>query len=270
LCASILHESDNTHLELLEEKTNKIELKIIYSVSDVRDLIRDTINSIMSLRRYFEKEDIIIYYTPPRSKKNYAKLSKLGTVIKERNITDEFRIIKGYGRFGEKFHALFVDSPNIIFLDSDTIINKDLFQLLWGSFDFSGRIAPSFLDININDWNKMFIERGKTPIPMINTGFMIFKNHTHNIIADEVLEYMSSDLTNPFPISNLKDQYALSLAVTGKKIRWMDNTIHAFLWKNELDGYVVHGSIPCISSDLKGLLKKMRMRINKYVTSLFS
>lgn len=161
-----------------------------------------------------------------------------------------------------------MDCPNIIFLDSDTIIKRDLSELLEGEYEFSGRIAPGFLDIDIDAWNQMFLERGKIPVPMINTGFMIFKNHTHNRIADEDLYYMNSDLPHPHPVRYYKDQYAISLAVSGRKIKCMDKTIHAFLWNNEVDGYVIHGSKLAITSDLSCIKKKMNLWLENYVPSL--
>jgi hypothetical protein len=239
------------------------EYKIIYSVSDVRDLIKDTICSIKTLNKYIDKEDIIIFYTPPRSMRGYDRLSKLGTVIKEDNLTDEISLRKGLGRYGDKFHALFVDSPNVIFLDSDTIINGDISRHLEGDYEVSGRIAPNFNNLNMNVWNLMFFELGKTPIPMINTGYLIFQDHTHNKIADKVVEYMYADLPRPDPNSNQKDQYALSLAVSDKKIKWMNQTIHSFIWKNEFKGDVVHGSVPRIGSDLKILYNRMKLRTKK-------
>ncbi len=246
----------------------KEPLKLVYSVSDVRKLVAETIRSLKTARKFFDKDDIIIFYTSPRSESNIGKLSKLGKVLKANNLTEEFTIKKGHGRYGEKFQALYVDCPNIIVLDSDTIIRRDLSVLLEGDYEFSGRIAPGFLNMDIEAWNRMFLQRGKVPIPMINTGFMIFKNYTHNKIADEVMHYMNSDLPNPHPSSYFKDQYAISLAVSGRKIKCMDKTVHAFLWNNEVEGYVVHGSKLAITSDLSRIRKKMSLWLNNYNPSL--
>lgn len=258
-------------LNMLEE--NKFlgkKYKIVYSVSDVRDLIKDTICSVKTLRKYVDREDIIIFYTPPRSKKNYMKLDKLGTVIKEDNLTDEIKLHRRTGRYGDKFHTLYVDSPDVIFLDSDTLVRSNLSKHLSEDFEFSGRVAPNYYKMDIDIWNNMFIERGKTPIPMINTGFMIFHNYTHNKIADEVVDYMCSDLPRPDPKTNQKDQYALSLAVSDKKIKWMDNNVHAFMWRNEYKGEVLHGSIPTVGTDLKRFYNRMKLRIEKILLSNLS
>lgn len=272
----------NVPLELINEeqisfnKTNTLnkevkrdffkseEYKIVYSVSDVRDLIRDTICSVNTLRKYVSKEDTIIFYTPPRSKWNYKRLSKLGTVIKVDNLTDEIELQKGAGRYGDKFHAFYVDSPNMIFLDSDTIIRGDLSSHLGENYEFSGRIAPNFWNLDVEVWNKMFTDLGKKPIPMINTGYMVFQNYTHNKIADEVIDYMYSDLPRPDRYSNQKDQYALSLAVSDKDIYWMDNSMHSFLWRNEFKGMVLHGSVPKMGSDVNILYNRMKMRVQRY------
>ena len=252
-----------------ENEFRSKKYKIVYSVSDVRDLIKDTVCSIKTLRKYVYKEDIIIFYTPPRSKRNYEKLNKLGTVIKEDNLTDEIELHRRTGRYGDKFHTLYVDSPNVIFLDSDTFIRSNLSSHLSEDFEFSGRVAPNYYKMDLNIWNTMFAERGKTPIPMINTGFMIFHNYTHNKIADEVIDYMHSDLPRPDHQTNQKDQYALSLAVSNKKIKWMDNSVHAFMWRNEYKGEVLHGSIPTVGTDLKRLYNRMKLRLEKNLLSSF-
>jgi len=248
----------------------KSPLKLVYSVSDVRNLVEETIRSVKTARKYFNKNDIIIFYTPPRSESNYIKLTKLGTVLKEKNLTENFKINKGHGRFGEKFQALFLDVPNIIVLDSDTIIRKDLSELINDNYEFSGRIAPGFLDMDIEIWNSMFVEREKIPIPMLNTGFMIFRDYFHNKIADEVLGYMDSNLPSPHPKSYFKDQYAISLAVSGSKIKWMNRAVHSFLWNSEFGGYVLHGSKLEITSDLGNIKNKMTLWLDNNVSSLFN
>lgn len=83
----------------------KKQLKIVYSVSDVRKLVAETIRSLKTARKFFDKDDIIIFYTSPRSESNFDRLSKFGTVLKVKTLTEEFKIRKRYGRYGEKFQA---------------------------------------------------------------------------------------------------------------------------------------------------------------------
>lgn len=237
--------------------------KWCYSVSDVRDLVNETIISARSLLKFVDNENIIIFYTPPRTLKNFKRLNKVGKVISKKNITEMIKVQKGLGRYGEKFHALFYPCEKMIFIDSDTLITREFEKTLQGDFEFSGRIAPNFFNLNQQTWAEMFKRREKPIIPMINTGYMIFKKHLHNRIADEVLKYMNGPMLKPDLASNQKDQYALTLAVADKKIKWMTAREHSFIFQNEFKGEVLHGSIPRIGSDIKLIYKRNRMRLTR-------
>ena len=231
---------------LFPAKMHLIDFKIVYTVSDKGTMIEDVVKSIRTVRRFIEKEHIIVFYTPPRSENNFQKLAELATVIKAKNITKPFVFQKkrGFSRYGEKIHVCDVECPNVIFLDADTIVKKDISMLLEGDFDFSARSGSGNVDLNKSIWTEMFQKVGKQPILMPNTGFMIFKNYCHRQIKKEWLEYINDpSLPNPHPYSTLKEQYALALAVSGKKIKWMTHKEHAFVWKNEYyrDAYVIHG-----------------------------
>lgn len=224
------------------------ESKIVYSLSDVRNLVDSTIRSIRSLNYFIDKDDIIVFYTPPRSKNVFNKLSKISNVIKAKNITDPFMFQKNrFGSYGEKIHLCEVDEPNIIFINSDTLVLKnprELFVDMQYEYDVSSRVGLGYLDFDFNIWNKMFERIDKKPIPMLNTGFLVFMDFTHKKIMDEWLEYINMELDNPHPTSYMKDQYAFSLAVSGLRIRYMDKNEHSFLWNKELnDTCVRHGSI---------------------------
>lgn len=159
-----------------------MDIKYVYSISDNAALIPNVIHSIKSPRRYVDKEDIVVFFTPPRSKISCARLSKLAVVKEVDNVTKPFIFAKhhGYGRYGEKIHLCDVPSSIIVFLDADTIVKKDLLPLLKGDFDFSARkhfpTAKSAAGwIDWRKWLEIFMNFRKTPIPMPNAGFMIFK-----------------------------------------------------------------------------------------------
>jgi len=225
----------------------KYPVKFVYTVSDRRNMISDVIRSIKSLRRFVNKEHIIVFYTPPRSKKSYEKLSRLAIVKKVPNVTKPFVFSKAIGesRYGEKVHLCDVDCPNVVFLDADTIVKKNPLNLVYGNFDFSARPGNANKDFDMNVWEGMFAKFGAKPIPMPNTGFMIFKNWCHKEIKNLWLKLINSDLPNPHPKNYLKEQYALAiaLAVKRKRIRWMTEREHAFRWLGEtnVDTYVLHG-----------------------------
>jgi len=74
-------------------------VKIVYTLSDQRDLVPLTIKSIKSLLRFTNKEKIIVFYTPPRSDRNLAKLLRLAVVNQVQNITTPF-LVKQHGSPG--------------------------------------------------------------------------------------------------------------------------------------------------------------------------
>lgn len=180
-----------------------------------------------------------------------------------KNITEMIKVQKGWGRYGEKFHALFYPCEKMIFLDSDTLITREFETTLKGDFEFAGRIAPNFFNLNQKTWAEMFRRREKPVIPMINAGYMIFKDHLHNRIADETLRYMNGRMLKPDLVSNQKDQYALTLAVADKKIKWLTNREHSFTFQNEFMGEVLHGSIPRIGADIMLIYKRNRIRLTR-------
>ena len=224
--------------------------KVVYSVSDDLELVTQTLASIKSLKRFVPKDEIIVFYTPPRSKKNYEKLSKVSTVVNVPNITEPFVGRNGTKprRFGEKVHLCEVDFPNIVFLDADTRVQRDLAPLLTGDFDFSARPDLHLHSADQFDnsvWLEMFKAIGKQALLIFNTGFMIFKNYSHTKLFSDWLRYINDEeLPNPSRLGNMKDQYALALAVAGKnKFKPMTIEQHAFVWDGEENpySYVVHG-----------------------------
>ena len=228
-----------------------MDIRYVYTVSDIGCMIPDAIRSIKSLRKYVGKGDIVVFFTPPRSKLSYALLSKLAVVKEVDNISTPFVFFGGHGlgRYGEKCHLCDVSSSTVVFLDADTIVRKDLFPLLEGDFDFSARkhfptkeSATGWIDEKL--WLEIFRDIGKEPVPMPNAGFMIFKNFFHHRIKEEWLKYVNdANLPNACLHSyNPKEQTAIALALSGKKIRWLTAKEHAYSWLGEgnIDTYVVH------------------------------
>jgi hypothetical protein len=244
--------------------------KVVYSVSDKADLIARTLDSIRSVRNFVSKDDIIVFYTPPRSRKNREKLLKVAIVRELENVTKPFDArtdSRGARRYGEKVHLCEVDFPNVVFLDADTIVKKDLLPLLDGDFDFSARYRQrTNEEFDQNVWERMFETIGKQPIPMFNAGFMIFKNHCQTRLREYWLRYINdSCLPNPHPIVNAREQYALSLALAclGAKIKYMTSEQHAFICDGEKDmeTYVVHGRLPPFYRRLRFWIGKKRRSV---------
>ena len=243
-------------------------MKVVYTVSDKGSMIEDVLKSLSTIRRFIDKNDIIIYYTPPRSEENFDKLSSLAVVLKAENITKPFLFQKNrFGRYGEKIHLCDVNDPTVMFLDADTLIKKDIRELIKGDYDFSARVGISgYKDFNQYIWSEMFRRIDKKPIYLPNTGFMIFKNYTHREIKEEWLKYTNDPyLPNPHPSSNAKEEYALALAVSGKKIKWMTKKEHTCLWLNEsqTDSYVIHGRLSPIPIKTKTFKEVLAERTGK-------
>lgn len=224
-------------------------VKIVYTTSDVRDLVPLTLKSLKSLSKFTDKKNIIVFYTPPRSNRNLVKLQQLAVVKQASNIIKPFRVHQHQiGRYGEKIHICDVDCLNVIFLDCDTVIKKDLTPLLDGEFDFAARseifdfATRSKLQEYQSSWETMFKQFNKKPIPMPNSGFMIFKNYCHKKIGEEWRKLMESDST--FGDRYIaREQCTLALCISEKRIRWLTAHQHAFRWRGEtkVDTYVLHG-----------------------------
>jgi hypothetical protein len=256
----------------------KVEsFKVVYSVSDNANLIPEALNSIKSLRKFVAKDDVIVIYTPPRSIKNYQALSKIATVQETENITkpfdtkgyDEKGLAKGLHRYGEKAHLCDINFPNVVFLDADTIVKKDISPLLDGDFDFSAR-PPKQINNTFNPcvWKTMFDSINKQPVPMFNAGFLIFKNYLHFRIRDSWLGYINDDkLPNPNAPSNCKEQWALSmaLATVNARIKYMTFKQHALMWRGEkdLETCVLHGRLPPPYRRFRFWVGNKRMRVQR-------
>jgi hypothetical protein len=262
--------------------------KVAYSVSDTADLITRVLKSIKSLERFVPKENVIVFYTSPRSVDNYRRLSEIANVKMVDNITIPFDAqfdraeysLKGARRYGEKVHLCEVDCPNVIFLDADTTIKKDITQLLEGDFDFFARASPYNFTISgklmqnnkINQevWKGMFEAIGKQPIAMFNCGFLIFKNYYHQKVRDRWLRCINDDsFPNPSPPSFLKEQWALSVALASvdARIKYMTFEHHAYFTQREyhLDTYVLHARIPPLYKRFRNFVGKYRRRIQQLI-----
>jgi len=227
-----------------------IDISYVYTVSDAGAMIPEVVRSIKSLRKYVDREDIVVFFTPPRSKLSCTRLSRLAMVKEVGNLSRPFVFVRehGLGRYGEKCHLCDVSSSTVVFLDADTIVRKDLFPLLEGDFDFSARkhfptraSAAGWIDERI--WLELFKNMGKEPVAMPNAGFMIFKEFCHQKIKEQWLNYVNNDnLPNACLHHNPKEQTALALALSGKKIRWLTAKEHAFGWLGEgrVDTFVLH------------------------------
>lgn len=258
-----------------------MSVNYVYTVSDRAFLVSEACRSIKSLRKYADRNEIIVFLTPPGSASGRARLSELAIVKEVDNLTKPFVFKKerGPAPYGEKVHLCDVNSPNVIFLDADTVVKKDLTPLLNGDFDFSARRQfptreEETREVERKAWLQLFRERGKKAIPMPNAGFMIFKNYLHSRIKEEWLRLVNDDnLPNACLSCNPKEQTALALTVSGSKIRWLTVKEHAFRWREEegMDSCVVHGFrlLPERFDKVRLILPRgLRQRVHKLANRL--
>lgn len=239
---------------------NNDEFMVAYSVSDKGKMAEELIHSLKSINPFINRDNVIIFYTPPYSQHNYNIFNKYAIVKRVDNVTLPFKYMSGTSpsRYGEIMgHLGKISSPNVFILDCDTIIKKNLQDLLEGNFDVAYRVSSSWNNVYKQKWEKLFTEHDKTSIPVPNKGFIVFKNNTHKKISKDFMEYIKKDLPHVSPYTYQKDQYAIALALSDYKIRLWDKHTHAFEWlsENNIDTYVLHG--------------KPLNRLNKVVLKLF-
>jgi len=253
-------------------KENKEDYKVVYTVSDVGDLIPCVLRSIESLEKFVSKKNIIVFYTPPRSRENYLKLSNVAVVKEVDNITKPFDVLAAQKKakglplsprhYGEKVHLCEVECENVLFLDADTVVRKDITELLAGNYDFSA--LPPAYEMDEALVAKAFASIGKDPLPQFNCGFLIFKNSLHVRIKDLWLKYIN-DETLADDQFHTKEQWALSLALANvnPRIRYMTFIHNARIWagKAHVDAYVLHGVTLPSNKRLRAWFGRERKRV---------
>lgn len=235
------------------------KVSVVYTLSDRGSMVKQAVKSLESLRPFVRKEDITIFLTPPKKTRSLLTLSKYGNVVEAPNITKPFvfSLDRGLGYYGEKIHLCEIESPNVIFLDCDTIVKKNICELVEGEFDFSARLGNN-ATLNWDLWREYCSKHCKVASPIFNAGFMIFKNYLHHKIKKEWLEFINGDIPKVHSATYTKEQYALVLALDGYKIKRMNKFQHAFAWRNEMDvdTYVLHGYPRTITRRVKAKAKR--------------
>jgi len=199
--------------------------------------------ALTSVSKFVSPKDIIIFYTG--SNYNYIKLlSKYDIRIKP-NLDSDFNVHPSLQlKLGNKLYVTTVKDKEVIFLDVDTVVKKDITQLFNNDFDLAFRLAPSFKHVNLKAWNECFKKFELEPMPMPNAGFILFKDYSHLKIRDSWFKFLNSDLPQVFPSFNPKEQFALALAVRENRLKfWFLEAKHiAFMNEGEahIESYVYH------------------------------
>ena len=259
--------SAHTRLEHHEATKMTKKMSVVYSLSNKGNMPTELQNSISTLLNFISPSNVHVISTPPHIDKNLqTALTKQGVNLTfQENETPYFEMRPGKGGYyGEKLAKLStIDAENVLLLDCDTQVLDHPQKLFEGDFEVSARVGSGYLEFDFNIWNRMFNYHGKTPIPMMNSGCVAFKEKSHIPIsraAIKLLKYYN------WPIFHHKrhyDQYALSLASSGYRIKWMSQREHGFRWEYESKNCVVyHGAK---RKPLRGIGVKI-MEVVNYVT----
>jgi len=244
------------------------DYKIVYTVSDIANLVPDALRSIKSLMKFVAKENVIVLHTPPRTMKSILELSKVANVQYADNITKPFAIMpeKGLRHYGEKVQLCNINSENVIFLDADTLIRKDVTLLLDGDFDFAAMPVKS--DETMEDRIRLFSKINSHALPQYNCGLLVFKNYFHRKIGDLWLKYINDESLRE-PVFNTWEQWALSLALSmsNAKIKNLTFYHHARMWagKSHVDAFIMHGIPTHAHMRFRAWLGRERRRLEKRV-----
>ncbi|QGA81065.1 hypothetical protein [Candidatus Nanohalobium constans] len=243
----------------MEIKQNTV---FVYTLSSRKNMVQQCLRSIATLKQHVEPEKIKIFYTPPYDKEDEEALKDTGAeIIKKENQTEAFNVSRSLpeSHYGEKINLCSLESENVVFLDCDTVIGNDIWEVIEGDFEFKAR--PGSADLE--NWEDLFEEHGEEYMDwMPNAGFLIFKNGLHQEIQDKWVRYVNSDLESQGKV-NHHEQYALALAVSGHHTQPMTKKEHVFEWNNEKipDANIYHIEQAAGSSIVnvaKNYLKKLK------------
>ena len=244
---------------------NREETAFVYTLSSRDKMVQQCLRSITTLKQHVPAEQIKIFYTPPYDEEDEQILKDTGAeLLKKDNQTEAFNVSRSLPErhYGEKINLCSLEEENVVFLDCDTVIGNNIWEVVEGDFEFKGRPAHRFNDQE--EWKHLFEERDRPYMDwMPNAGFMIFKRGAHRKIREHWEKFVSEDLDFKKGKVNHHEQYALALAVSDLKIHEMTEQEHVLEWNDEKipDAYVYHIEQAAGSSTvnlMKNYLKKLK------------
>ena len=150
-----------------------------------------------SLRRFI-KENIIVFYATPRFKEHIdwlrprCDLRLVKAPLNESEFKAKRKYFQGcYWGLPMKLHAYRVQTPTMIHLDCDTVIHRNILELL--------RLANGDYDLAVAQWpdprGRILMKEnceklGLPHWPLMMDGFAIFKNHSHLKFKQIYLKYL--------------------------------------------------------------------------------
>jgi hypothetical protein len=223
---------------------NREETAFVYTLSSRDKMVQQCLRSIATLKQHVPAEQIKIFYTPPYDEEDEQILKDTGAeLLKKDNQTEAFNVSRSLPErhYGEKINLCSLEEENVVFLDCDTVIGNNIWEVVEGDFEFKARPAHMFNDEE--SWKQLFDERDRPYLDwMPNAGFLVFKQKAHKKIKDDWADLVSQDLEFQKGKVNHHEQYALALAVSDLKIHEMEKEEHVLEWQDEkiADAYVYH------------------------------
>jgi len=213
-----------------------------YTLSSRKGMVQQALRSIATLKNYVDTEKIKIFYTPPYDEEDEKALRETGAeLIKKENQTEAFNVSRSLpeSHYGEKINLCNIDAENVVFLDCDTIVGNNIWEVLEGDFEFKARPEEPPEE---DEWRPLF-ERFDEPYMdwMPNAGFLIFKDGFHKELDQKWLKYFQEVDIQRGKV-NHREQYALALAVSSAEVEKMTSKEHTLEWLNEKtsNAYVYH------------------------------
>jgi len=230
-----------------------MNVPFFYTLSDAHGLPPLLDDSLKSIDKYVNKEDIYILYTPPLSNAHIKTLRSQDYTVQIKHVTPPWR-------FSCKNLLCDHETENLVFLDCDLLFYKDITEL-WKQMEkedylFAGRPDTAYTHhlFQHNLWEETCKQLNVRVLPEINTGFMMFREDTHKKIKrdwNNYLEaYLSRKLSSPIGRRTI-NQLALTLAISKnvplERIWLLDDRHHIFEWSEKgkgRDTYVFHRKTP--------------------------
>jgi len=244
-----------------------MDYKVVYTLTDNKSFRAQIYNSIRTLYKFVKKENIVCIVNPYTNSRFISWLSKYSEIYRG----NEFYSNLNLPIYKFKIEMCDIDAENIIFLDCDTLILKDITKLLDGNFDVFAREEPcrSYNGILKPTWNQKIWEHNlsKFNLPKktypINDGFVIFKNYTHKKIKNDFIKYyklyQDKLLVSPNTVDNMHhNEFALSMAIANYNLKYMTELEHWYGWRSEIYKklpYVIH--VGTNKLGLKGYLQNL-------------
>lgn len=220
--------------------------EFVYSLSSEpypNHMVKDAVRSIMSLRNWVDPDQIRVYYTPPRTDGDLETLRDLGVNVElVENEVEPFalNIIGEPVPYGEMWHLCKSEADTVVWVDNDTVVTRDIWEVVEGDFDFKAR--PEEDKSDDPGWYEMFERFGREPMDWrFNAGFLVFRNGLHREVKDEWKEFMESDM-GYYDAPTMQDAHGLALCVSEYDCEKMTPQEHVMEWGDDptANGYLYH------------------------------